>query len=73
MKRDLGMSAKEKRIVELAALTIKAALDDLPNNPELCAGIVVSAEMRRRAMRRVNWRLIVQHPLLALRILRGAR
>lgn len=49
MKRNLGMSAREKKVVELAALTVKVALDDLPNNPELCAGIVQSAALWAQA------------------------
>lgn len=54
MKRNLGMSAREKRVSELAALVVKAALDDLPNNWELCEAIVQSASLRLAIKRNQN-------------------
>lgn len=52
MKKAQGMSAREKAITELAARVIKVALDDLPNNRELCSGIVMSAALHQNDVKR---------------------
>ena len=44
-----GLTDREKRIAEIAAQVMRAAAEDLPNNPTLCAAIVRTAQLHLKA------------------------